>query len=278
MNVRRKLHRLKNAFALICALALWTGSAVPAGAAAAPELTATQQKAFDKTAAAADSALAARLRKLHAEYTSLKTQSQAWEQKIASAHSRNTADRDDLLKRIRLVDAAKLASLKKDAEDTRNRHQKLFDLYQTVNAQLKTARQLKSKTLVSVLTLQAGGMKIPVQLARQEIKAKEEAYQSARKAADAKMKKLRNALAAADPIWARIRASKSALKAPSDSRRTVWNAYTKSLGKQDAKSACDFLASVNALTRQILERQQKICELEEKVAAIIRDTENQLKS
>ncbi|WP_276355182.1 hypothetical protein [Cohnella caldifontis] len=276
MNVRKGIRGRTIAAALAAAIALWAGAALPAGAAAAPALTATQQKAFDGTVSSADAALADKLKTQHAEYLRLKTQSLDWEQKIAAAHSRNAKSMESLRQRIRQVDAAKLAAMKKDAEDTRKRHQKLFDLYQNVNAQLKTAKKLKSKSLVSVLSLQADGMKIPVHLAREEIKAKNSAYESARKAAQGKMKKLRNSLAAADPVLAQIRASKSALSAPNDGRRTVWNAFTKSLGKRDAKSACEFLASVNALTRQIVDRQQKIYALEERVAAIIRDTEKQL--
>ncbi|MBW5447526.1 hypothetical protein GE107_15820 [Cohnella sp. CFH 77786] len=244
--------------------------------AASPDFTAYQKTAFDRSVAAADETLGTKLKQQFAEFEALRVSSRDWEQKISDLHYRSADEMAALRKRIPLIDADKIAKLKLTVEQTKKQHQNLFDLYRSANDGLKAARKLKNKTLTALLNAQVESLKLPVLLARQDIKNKDTAYQAAKKAAAAKMKKVRNTLSAVSPVQTRIKAAKSALTAPKDSRWTVWKSFTQSIGKRDAKSAAGFLASVNALSRQIIERQRDIFELESRVADIIRTAEAQL--
>jgi hypothetical protein len=144
--------------------------------------------------------------------------------------------------------------------------------------QLKNAQKLNNKTLTALYKTQAETLKIPVQLAKQTIKAKEDAYQNAKRAANDKMKKLRDTLSGIDPIKAQIRSAKSALKPPKDSRWTTWKSFTSTLTKthRNPKTAANLLTSVNDSTRQIIQLQQKIYNLQSKAAEVLRKTEAQL--
>ena len=266
---------------------LWTGLAMwlvlaailTAGPAYAadPALTAAQKTAFDRTVAGADDAWAAKLTQQYREFETLLNSGKDWERKIADLHYRNEEALTAVRKRVQQIDADKLAKLKQAAEQTKAQHQKLFDLYRTANLQLDAARKLKNKTLTAVLKARADGLKVTVQLAKVEIKAKEESYQIAKKASAAKAKKVRDTLSAVSPLQIQIRAAKSALKAPRDSRQALWRTFTQALTKRDAKTAAGMLASVNGVTRQMIDSQQKMHALENRIAETIRAAEGQLK-
>lgn len=265
----------KFAAVLAWAVTILAAAAIPVHA-AAPSLTVAQQKAFDRTVSAAESKTGDKLKRQHEEYLSLIAQSLEWEGKIKELHGRNAENESRIRGLIRKVDEEKLTRLLAEWEKSKAKYQKLFDLYRTVNAQLDAARKLKNKTLTSVLQAQADGLKIPVQLAREDIKAKKDAYESAKKAAAAKMKKIRGTLDGIESCESRIRAAKSAISGANQSRQSVWSAFTKSLTKRDAKSASGLLDSVNSLTRQINERHRNIHSLETAIAGIIRSAEAQL--
>lgn len=256
-------------------LMLAASTAAPAYA-AAPALTATQKTAYDLTVSGADTAMADKLSQQHRDFETLQTAEREWEQRISDLHYGSEEAAMLLRKKIGQIDAAKLAKLKQTHEQTKAQHQKLFDLYKSVNMQLEAARKLKNKTLTSMLKAQADGLKIPVQLARMDIKNKGDAYSAAKQTASDKMKKIRGTLSGISPLQVQIKAAKSVLSAPKESRRTVWKSFTQSLTKRDAKSAAGFLASVNVLSRQLIDQMQKIHALEKRVADVIRTAETQL--
>ncbi len=243
-----------------------------------PSLTVTQKKNFEQTMSEADAQTKSKLKKQYGDFEALMNASKDWDRKTASLHSQNTVKENALRKQIRKIDEAKLAKLKADAEQTEARYRKLFDCYKAVNSQLNTVRKLKNKTLTSLYQTQADALKVSVRFAKQDIQSKEDAYQTAKKSANAKMKKIRDSLSAIDPLEVQIRAAKNALKAPKDSRWSTWKSFTSSLTKtnRNAKTAANLLTSVNALTRQIVDSQQKIYNLENKIAEIIRKAESQL--
>ncbi|WP_123043080.1 hypothetical protein [Cohnella candidum] len=274
MNVKPLITKawIWSSFLLILATAL----AAPPAWAASPDFTDSQKKEYERTLAAADDTWGPKLKQQHLDYVALKQSALEWEQKVSDLHYRSEEKLTTLRKRIQQIDADKLAKLKADAEQTKSRHQKLFDLYRSANQQLAAARKVKNKTLTALFQAQSDAYKIPVQLARQEIKNKDAAYQQARKATSAKMKKIRDELSAVSPLQVQIRALKSALKAPKDSQSTVWRSFTQSLSKRDAKLSAGLLGSVNTATRQIVEQHRKMYELEGRIAEVIRKAEGML--
>ena len=149
-------------------------------------------------------------------------------------------------------------------------------MYRSAKQQLAAAKKSKNKLLIGVFQAQADGLKLTVELARRDRQAKEAAYRAASKAAQEKMKTIRGILSGIDPIQVQIRAAKTALKAPKDSRSEVWNGFKKSLTKQDAAAAARLLSAVNGLTRQLIDRQQHIYGLESKIDGLNRAAETRL--
>jgi len=244
--------------------------------AADPALTVTQKKSYDKTLTAADSASAAKLRQQYGEFESLLKSSREWDQKIDQLHKTNTDKEASLRKRIGQIDAAKLDKLKQACEQAKSHYQRLNELYRSAKQQLTVAKKSKNKLLISIFQAQVDGLKLTVQLAKQDRQSKESAYRTASQSAQAKMKKIRGTLSGIDPIQVQIRAAKAALKAPKNSRSEVWTGFKKSLTKQDAANAVRLLSTVNGLTRQLIDRQQHIYELESKIEALNRTAETQL--
>jgi len=246
--------------------------------AAEPALTVTQKKNWEQTLAEADTPTRSKLQREFADFESLMQISRDLDRKIRQIQEQNAVKEAILRKEIRKVDEARLARLKAEAEQTKAKYQKLLDQYSIVNKQLESARKLKNKALISLYQSQADMLKLPVQLAKQEIKAKEDAYQNAKRSANDKIGKLRDTLSGIEPIKAQIRSAKSALKPPQDSRWTTWKSFTSTLTKthRNPKNAASLLASVNDATRQIIRLQHQIYNLENKVAEILRNTEMQM--
>ncbi|MDB4867317.1 MAG: hypothetical protein JWR03_1650 [Cohnella sp.] len=245
-------------------------------AASSPEFTALQKFDFDKTVSAADSSLANKLTQQFRDFTTLKEQNRSWEQKVGALHYQNDDRVAALRKRISQIDAAKLNNLKIQVEQTKKRYQPMFDLYTSVNRQLAVARKLKNKTFTAVLSTQAEGLKFTTQLAHADIKVKDAALSSARKTASDAMKRVRDTLLTIDPIKVQIKAAKAALSSPKNSRDSVWKTFTQAVKKREAKSASDTFGSLNALSGQLAEQQQKMYAMESRIADIIQRAETQI--
>ncbi|TXK81450.1 hypothetical protein [Paenibacillus sp. N3.4] len=172
---------MRNITALLTALAL--ASAIPAGAAAAAqpiEFTSTIQSSLDKTMAGAGQSQANKINSQYNEFRMLQSQEQDWDVKINALHDRNEEALNTLNLQLKQVDSAKLDKLEADIAQTRERYKPLLSQYTALNKQIEAAKLLKSKDFSGLLRLQAAAMKIPVQLARLDIRTKEKALQTAK--------------------------------------------------------------------------------------------------
>ncbi|RED54906.1 MULTISPECIES: hypothetical protein [Cohnella] len=246
---------------------------MPANAdAASIQLTASLKASLDKTAASADTKTAAKLQTL---YVDLGAQLKADKDTAASIKTLQYRNEEAVIlirKQIREIDAAKVSRLSNDVQQVKARYKPLFDSYAALNKQLATARSLKNKTLTGVLSFQADAMKIAVQLARSDIKAKETAYKTAKTAASARIKAARDSLAAIDPFKVQIKAHRSSLSQMRASQSPVWSNFKYALKKYDANGAHNTLASLVASAKQIAAQQQKIYTLEAKISDVVAAT------
>jgi len=252
--------------------------ALPRGtsAAAAIDLTSSVKASFDKTVAAADKTTASKLNSLYGEFAALLKEDKDMEAKIKALHYKNEEAAIALRKQIREIDAAQLAKLASQVQQAKARYKPLFDSYSALNKQISAAKTLKSKTLNSTLRTQADLMKPLVQLAREEIKAKEAAHKKAKDAAAKKIKAARDSLAAIDPLKVQIKAQRSAAGSVRNSRSPVWSNFKSAIGKKaDVQGTQSSLTSLSSLSRQIVTQQQKIYALEVKIADILSRTKTQ---
>jgi predicted nucleic acid-binding Zn-ribbon protein len=253
---------LKNFTALLTALAL--ASAIPGEAAAAVsiEITTTIQSSLDKTIAGATQTQASRINSLYTEFLALQKQELDWDTKINTLHSRNKDTETLLGKQAKDADSAKLAKLEDDVSQTRERYKPLFSRYTALNKQIEAARLLNSKSLNALLRIQAAAMKIPVQLARADINAKEKARQSAKDKASKATKKIHSNLNDIDPVNVQIKAKQGAVNTTQNSLSPIWSAFKQAAKKQDTNGVQSSLTSMVSLLRQINEEKQRIYKLE----------------
>ena len=179
-------------------------------------------------------------------------------------------------KQIKLIDAEKLAQLEKQVKAARDRYKPLFEMYSSLNQQITAARALKNKSLNAMLRSQADSMKIAVQLARQDIKAKVDALKAAKALAAQKMKKLREILAGADPLEIEIKAQKSAISSAKKRASSSWTAFTQAVKKLEASASYDSFSSVVSYNRQVTYQKQNIQTLEKRISDIIAKAKKQL--
>ncbi|TFE23376.1 hypothetical protein [Cohnella luojiensis] len=257
---------------ILCALLVATPFS-GVSAASAIELTAPVKADFDKAVASiTDKEMSAKLGALYGDFGTLLKQDKTDEAKIKALHYRNEEDLILLRKQIRLIDADKLSKLGNQVKATKERYKPLFEAYTLVNKQITIARSLKNKALSALLRAQADALKLSVQFAREDIKAKEALYSSAKSATARTIKTARELLEAIDPLKVQIKAQRSAAKLPRSSLAPLWTNFKYAIKKREAKGTLDALSTLVMLARQIVDQQQKIYALEVRIGDIIATT------
>ncbi|KIL37559.1 hypothetical protein SD71_02785 [Cohnella kolymensis] len=262
-------------FTVLAALVCLTS--IPAAMSAATvELTAPIKAAFDKTAASADGKTAAVMSSLYNALGIYQEEDRNWEGKIKALHYQNEQALIAVRKQIKEIDADKLKKLDTEVKQTRERYKPLFAGYTALNKQISASRKLKNKNLTAALSAQADVMKLAVQLARQDIDAKETALKTAKDSTARTIKTLRDALAAIDPLKVQITAQRSAASLPRKGLSPVWTNFKYAIKKTDAKRTFDSLETLVFLSRQIVQQQQKIHALETRISGIISKVKAQI--
>lgn len=260
---------MKNFASFLTAVAI--ASAISAEVSAASPLI-IPDKLLDKTMASATQSQANRIHTLQEELIALQKEEQEWDVKILVQHSRNQEMQTSLGKQSKVIDADRLDQLEKEALQMKERYKPLLSRYTALNKQIEAARPLKSKGLNTLLRLQTAALKIPVQVARADIRAKEKAFQTAKEQASKAAKKLRGNLQEVSPINAQIKAKQSALKTNRRSLSPLWSAFKQSAKRADTAGVQSALSAMVTLLRQINEEKQRIYQLEtsigDKLAAI----------
>ncbi|MBP1964820.1 hypothetical protein [Paenibacillus aceris] len=264
---------MKNFISLLAAFVLLSVISVEAAAAAPIEITAAL---LEKTMASATQTQANRIHSLQDELLTLQKQEQDWDTTIALQHNQNKEAQAALSQQAKEIDKPQLAKLEEDVLQTRERYKPLLSRYTALNKQIETVRPLKNKSLNTLLRLQAAALKIPVQLARADIQAKEKVRQAAKEQSSKAAKKVRSLLDDLDPVNAQIKAKQSAVKSSRKSLSPLWSGFKKSAKQGDAIGVQSTLSSMVSLLRQINEEKQRIFKLEtnvrDKLAAIKKDT------
>jgi len=266
------MYRIRKSFVVLVALlvAITCTAALPSAAVAATyALTPTAKTAFDKMTAAADLSQRNKLNAQYGDLQSVQEQDRKWDSSIAAQHASNEEAQKAVRQSIKKIDEAKLAKLANDVTRTKEHYKPLFALYKSINEKIDAAKLLKDKDLNALLRAQAEPTKIAVQLARDDIRSKEQALKNAKDAVARTAKAVRDTLAAIEPFKAQIKAQKSALDVPKKRLPLEWKDFTGKVKKSDAKGSSEALSAVVASTRQVIERKQAIHSLEKKIADVI---------
>jgi hypothetical protein len=251
------------------------GGAAPR-AAAAVEVTPTVRAAFDKTVTGADDKQKDELVRLYNRFLLLQQQEATREEQIKQLHYRNQEQLSVLRKQMSGIDAERISRLEAALKQTRDRHQPLFDQYQSLNRQITIASKLKNKDVTSFLRSQAAILKTAASVARQDIRLKESAVAQAKDERNKKLKRIRSTLSDMDPILIRIRAEQSSEGVYKKRVTAEWKYFAAVVKKADARGASASLGSLVSFAEKAGERGRKRHDLEQSISAIIAKAKQQL--
>ncbi|MBW4085391.1 hypothetical protein [Paenibacillus sp. S150] len=268
----------KNALtALLTLLLLSLPPAAPA-AASATVLTPSIQAAFDLTAAVADSSSRGRLKSQYSELSALSAQYDSREAQIRRLHDSNAQSLLAVKEKIKSIDQANVTRLTAAAAGTKSRYQPLFDQYSALNKRISLVKGLGDKSLNSILRAQADAMKILVQTARQDIRAKEAQLKAAKDARAKKTAAVRKTLAGIEGPQISIKSQKSVVSSLNKRLAADWSDFKAATRKKNPSLAGRSLTSLLSGYRQIAVSKQRIIELEHKVSGVISTASKQITS
>ncbi|EXX87797.1 hypothetical protein BG53_02400 [Paenibacillus darwinianus] len=258
-------------------IVLMTSLSVGANAAdAAVKLTPTAEAAFGRLAAETGPATRATMKALMGELTALHAEDIRWEEKAKSLRFKNEEALGLLRKAISRIGADQAGRLEEEAKQARARYKPLFDYYRSLNRQMTVARALGGGETASMLRARANGVKLAVQLARQDIRTKEEKLRAAKQEAAKTKARIRGTLAAIDPLKVRLKAVRGAIARHKQSLSDPLDSFKQAVKKKDAAGTTVALSKLVAVSRQITERKRAGYELESRIGVIIQQATAQL--
>ncbi|MUT64782.1 hypothetical protein [Paenibacillus sp. NEAU-GSW1] len=265
---------------ILIALALllpFAAIAVPASPvhAAAFEFSAAGKAAFDKMADAAKDGT--QLKKQYSDLQSAQKRELDWDRKINELHYRNEEALAAARSRIKQIGAKKQADLAAEVEKTRSKYEPLFELYDSLKQQLALAKSLNSKTMTAILQPQVDTAKTAIAMAREDIKAKENALKKAKDEANAAKKKLNGMLAPInDSLKIKIRSSKGTISSLKKSFATEGKILNQSVRRGDAAASSASFIRMLDWQQQINEQKQSIYKYETQIGSIISNASAQI--
>lgn len=254
---------------VLAAVLVWFAVVPGVSEAASFTFSAAAKNAYDKMNAATEPTLRAKIVSQHDALVSLEAQGDRTDEATAALHGRNELQLKAAKQRIKDIDATDIAKLDTQVKAAQAKYKPLFDGYTALNKRIEAARKLKNKDLNAALKLQADIMKVTVQLARDDIRAKQDKLKLAKSAAAAKSKRAKEPLASIDGLKTRIQAEKRAASAAKQAGRTLWSSFNASAKKNAPRDASTALAGLLKIAGQINEAKQNQYALEQKISEAI---------
>ncbi|CAI6070436.1 hypothetical protein [Cohnella sp. JJ-181] len=250
----------------LAAVLTWLAMVPGISEAASFTFTAAAKTAYDKMNAAAEPTLRTKIQSQYAELSVLEAKGDQTESATTALHDRNELQLKTAKLRIKEIDAADIAKLDAQVKAAQTKYKPLFDSYTALNKRMEAVRKLKNKDLNAMLKLQADILKVTVQLARDDIRAKQDKLKLAKTAAAAKAKRAKEPLEAIDALKTRIQAEKRAASAAKQAGKALWSSFNASAKKNAARDASGDLANLLKLAGQINTAKQNQLSLEQKIS------------
>lgn len=267
---------LKSVPLLLLTVLLLLSTSSGAIAASTTELTPFIQAAFDLTAATAESPARVKLTTLYNDLSTLKLQYDQREDQIRILHYNNEQELIVVRQQMKGINLEAVTRLEASVKRCKQRYQPLFDQYSALNKRISIAKNLKDKTLNTVMRAQGDAMKILVQLARQEISDKQNQLSTAKKARTQKIAEARKTLSGIESPQITIKSNKSVITSLNKRISADWTDFKAAIRKQNLSLTTQSLASLVSGYRQLATHKQKIIELEQKVSLVIANTKKQI--
>ncbi|MDB5054731.1 MAG: hypothetical protein JWM44_2781 [Bacilli bacterium] len=254
MNMNKRLAVLLTALILVIA-------APTDLMAASIEFTVPLKSALDKTIAAADNTSKGKMNLLYSNLIALQEQDQNEDESIKTIQYGNEEALIMLRKQIKQINADKISKLGNELKQTQDRYNPMFALYNSLN---------------TLFGSQANGMKAAVQLARYDIRTKQNSLNALKENTAKTIRSIRGILADIDPIEVQIKAERSESNTPRKRISSVWESFKQTVKKNDTKSTMDSLSTLVSISHQIVDHKQKIHNLENKISEIIAKAKSQI--
>lgn len=263
-------------FILLCILCISFTLAPSPIFAGSFELSATMKKSLDQLTAAADIEQAKKLSASYQLILTLQQQEQKLDPEIKLLHTNHQTAETNLRQRIKQIDSTKITKLSTQVQQAKDRYQPLYSSYTLLNKQIESARKIKNNPLTPILRAQADQMKLLVQIAREDVRAKEKALKTAKEAASNQMKAIRDKLKAIDPVETKIKAKRTSITALNKLTSSHKNVVNQAIKAKDVKKTQTSLNQLISHINQIIQLKQDILQLEKDIAGIISNAASQL--
>ncbi|MBP3967263.1 hypothetical protein [Paenibacillus lignilyticus] len=204
--------------------------------------------------------------------TTLQQKEDSLDTAIASLHYYNGNAMTAIRARISQIDAAKISKLTQDVAQTKERYKPLFAMYTSLNTQIKDAKFLRLKQLAALLQIQADLLKPSTQLARTEIRIKEELLKSAKASTAATIKHLRAKLAETDPLRSQITSVQAVIAGTKKNISPVVKTLNETIKANSHEGTLQSLTTLVSISRTIVEQKQRVSVFETRISEIIRAT------
>lgn len=247
---------------LIMLIVFMLAASIPnAGLAASAELNIPIHSALEKLIAKADSPTKSKLHTFYSDLLTLQQQEEALEEKWKVIHYNNEADVLELKEQIKRIDEDKLEQLKDDLEKTKNRYRPILNVANPASILLGS----KGRTI-----------RFGVQLARQDIQAKQAKLQAAKDNTARTIRLLRATLATINPKKVQIKEAKNAVILHKTRVSSASKSFNSAVKKGNTKLALEWLTTLSALSRQIVVLKQNMNTVEHDIADIIQTVKAQI--
>lgn len=270
------MNKLKSITLTLLSVLLMLIPSIQVFASSTTQLTPSIKAAFDLTAATASNEARLKLNNLYNDLSSLKLQYDKREEQIRTLHYNNEQLLIVVRQQIKEIDSREVNRLEVEVNSAKQRYQPLFDQYSALNKRISIAKGLKDKTLNAVLGAQGEAMKVLVQLARQEIRDKQELLKIAKAARTKKTAAARKTLSGIESPQTTIKSNKSTITSLNKRLTADWSDFKSSIRKQNPVLTTQSLSSLVSVHRQIATHKQKIIELEQKISVVITNTQKQI--
>ena len=245
---------------IICAMILMAiGS--NAISAASVELELPIQAALDKINASKDSVLKSKVLGLTSALFTSQEQIKSWDLKIIEINSINDEALAQLQQKIKEIDTIKIELLATDLEKTKDRYRPVFTAYNPLSTLLGSKMKIATAA---------------VQLARSDIELKQSKLKKAKDLKAATVRSIRGTLAQIDAYKVQIKAAKSNASLQKTRITAAGKSFNQAIKKADMKSGLDYLTTLAALSKQIVEQKQKIHATEKIISSIIIKAKDQV--
>lgn len=271
MRIDRWMTCRMTALALAAVLILSAGvMLLPAAASAAKiEVTASVKAQFDRTAAAAQPAMRSRLQSQYGKLLTARNQRESWELAVKQSRYLNDEQEAAIRRSLRDLDADKIKSLERQVEQAKLHAKPASEMYTAAKRLASAAKSSGQKTLYTYYRNRADTLKLAADLARDEVKRKEEALRTAKRARTDRAKQIRAVLAEREKLNARIKAERAALTVPNRRIGEVWKNFKTAVKAEDSARTASALTQLIADHETIVAVNKRIHAHERSAAEVI---------